>query len=185
MDVVEMLLGLGEENGLSALQMGARAAVVYVVTLAIIRLGKKRFMGRATAFDIIVGIVLGSIASRAITGNAPMVPAMTAAAVVMALHWSFSALAVRWSPFGTMIKGSNRLLIKDGAVDEDALCEAHMTTRDLHEALREQGVEELAGVAEAHLERDGTVSVIRKPTEPRIVSIQVAPGVQTVRLELA
>jgi hypothetical protein len=32
--------------------------------------GKKRFMGEATAFDM----MLGSIVSQAITGNAPLVP---------------------------------------------------------------------------------------------------------------
>src|SRR5690349_16609672 len=47
------LLGLGlHGDELGALQMGLRAAVVYVVTVAIVRLGKKRFMGRATAFDV-------------------------------------------------------------------------------------------------------------------------------------
>ena len=185
MDLLEILLGPGAENELSALQMGARALAVYVVTLAIVRLGKKRFMGRATAFDVIVGIILGSIASRAITGNAPMVPAMAAAAAVMALHWGFSALAVRWSVFGRVIKGRSRLLVKGGVADEDALCAAHMTTRDLREALREQGVSEVSNVAEARLERDGSVSVVKKVTEPKIVTVRVEQGVQTVRLELA
>lgn len=184
MDLFDMLLGLGAEKDLTALQMGGRALVVYVVTLAIIRLGKKRFMGRATAFDVIVGIVLGSIASRAITGNAPMVPALTAAAVVMALHWGFSAMAVRWEFFGKVIKGRSRLLIKDGEVDEDELCAAHMTRRDLLVAVREQGVSEVSQVSEARLERDGSVSVLGRSPEPKIIDIKVEPGVQTVRLEL-
>jgi uncharacterized membrane protein YcaP (DUF421 family) len=162
--------------------MAARAAVIYAVTLAIVRLGKKRFMGRATAFDVIVGIVLGSIASRAITGNAPVVPSMTAAAVVMALHWAFSALAVRSPLVGKAIKGRDTLLIKDGRLDEEALCAAHMTTRDICEAARGQGVSDLEDVEEARLERDGTVSVIRRKSEPKILSIDVAPGVQTVRI---
>ena len=184
MDLFDTLLGLGAEKDLTALQMGARALVVYVVTLAIIRLGKKRFMGRATAFDVIVGIVLGSIASRAITGNAPMVPALTAAAVVMALHWGFSAMAVRWGFFGKVIKGRSRLLVKDGEVDEDELCAAHMTRRDLLVAVREQGISEVSQVSEARLERDGSVSVLGKSAEPRIVTVRVEDGVQTLRLEL-
>jgi uncharacterized membrane protein YcaP (DUF421 family) len=185
MDLLEMLLGQEAAGNLSTLQMGARALVVYVVTLAIIRLGKKRFMGRATAFDVIVGIVLGSIASRAITGNAPMVPALTAAAVVMALHWGFSAVAVRWEFFGKVIKGRSRILIKDGEVDEDELCAAHMTRRDLLVAVREQGVSEISQVSEARLERDGSVSVLGKSAVPRVVTVRVEDGVQTLRLELA
>lgn len=185
MDLLEILLDPEAEKNLTALQMGARALVVYVVTLVIIRLGKKRFMGRATAFDVIVGIVLGSIASRAITGNAPMIPALTAAAVVMILHWAFSALAMRWGAFGKLIKGRSRLLVKDGNVDEDELRAAHMTRRDLLVAVREQGVTEISKVSEARLERDGSVSVVGKSAEPRIVTVRVEDGVQTLRLEIA
>jgi uncharacterized membrane protein YcaP (DUF421 family) len=185
MDALELVFGTDEASNLSALQMAARALVIYLVTLAIVRLGKKRFMGRATAFDVIVGIMLGSIVSRAVTGNAPMVPALVAAAVIMGLHWGFSAVAVRWSGFGTFIKGRTRLLVKDGMPDEEELCAAHMTRRDLLEALRKCGVNELGQVAEARLERDGSVSVIEKAPPPRVLSVDVAPGVQTVRIEVA
>ena len=102
----------------------------------------------------------------------------------MLLHWAFSAVAVRWSAFGTLIKGRNRILVKDGEADEDALCAAHMSSQDLVEALRGQGVDEIAAVKEARLERDGSVSVIRKPPELRVVTIGVEGGVKTVRLEL-
>ena len=185
MDLIELLLGAGKEaNDLTALQMGARAVLIYVITLGIVRLGKKRFMGRATAFDVIVGIVLGSIASRAITGNAPMVPAMTSCAVIMAMHWTFSGVAVRWHGFGKAIKGESSRLVADGKIDEDALYSAHMTSHDLHEALREQGVTDPADVADARLERDGSVSVIKKLSEPKVVTVDVSSGVQTVRIEL-
>ena len=185
MEWIDLVFGAGKEAwDLTAPQMAARAALIYAVALAIVRIGKKRFMGRATAFDVIVGIILGSIASRAVTGNAPMIPTMTAAAATMLLHWAFSALAVRWSPFGTLIKGRNRILVKDGQADEDALCAAHMSSQDLAEALRGQGVDEIAAIKEARLERDGSVSVIRKPPDLRVVTIGVEQGVKTVRLEL-
>lgn len=185
MDLIETILGPSRESSdINALQMGARALLIYLITLAIIRLGKKRFMGQATAFDVIIGIVLGSIVSRAITGNAPMVPAMTSAAVLMLLHWGLSALAVRWDGFGNTIKGYDRILIKDGQVDEQQLCAAHMTHHDLLEALREQGVGDAADVSEARLERGGSISVIKK-SSLKVLSVDVLPGVQTVRIEIA
>ena len=33
-------------------------------------------MGEATAFDMMLGVMVGSIVSRVITGNAPMGPAL-------------------------------------------------------------------------------------------------------------
>src|SRR4051812_14636582 len=98
-------LGLGtqgKEPGMG--QMALRAVVVHVVTVLMVRLGRKRFMGQSTAFDVILGIMLGSIVSRAITGNAPFFPALAAAAVLLAMHWLFSALAFRSHRFGEAVK---------------------------------------------------------------------------------
>lgn len=189
MDEAGRLLGLalgleGDQRDLDAAQMALRAIVVYVVTIVIVRLGKKRFMGRSTAFDVILGIMLGSIVSRAITGNAPFFPALAASAVLVGLHWLLSGVALRWRGFGTAFKGHERLLVRDGEVQRETLRKAHMTERDLWEDLRSRGVSRLDQVAEARLERSGEVSVIRAAAKPKVVEIGVQAGVQTVRIEL-
>lgn len=184
-DLWTMALGIGEEaKDLNAGQAAMRALVIYIVTLAFIRLAKKRFLGSASAFDVVVGIIVGSIASRAITGNAPLLPATAAIAAIVAVHWIFSGIAMHWHGFGQMIKGGNRLLVRSGQVDERALRAAHMSSRDLDEALREKGVTDVGQVEEAHLERDGSVSIIQKKPALRVATIGVADGVQTVRIEL-
>lgn len=185
MDALEEIIGLGEEAmQLDAGEMAARAVIIYVITLAIVRLGKKRFMGSGTAFDMIVGIMLGSMTSRALTGNAPLVATMVAAAVLIAMHWLLSAIAVRWHGFGILIKGRPDTIVSDGRVDDHMLRKAHMTERDLEEDLRGHGVRDIPEVAEARLERNGQLSVVKKPSEPRLIEVQVAPGVQTLRIEL-
>lgn len=165
MDFLELLgRALGEESkpkDIDTLQMALRAAIIYVVTLAFVRLGKKRFLGRASAFDVVVGIMIGSIASRVITGNAPLVPGMAAAAVIVAMHWAFSGLALYSHSFGALVKGGTRLLVDGGEIKEEAMRASHMTRRDLDEALRKKGLEDLGQVQRAYLERDGSVSVIK------------------------
>jgi uncharacterized membrane protein YcaP (DUF421 family) len=153
--------------------------------LAIVRLGKKRFLGRATAFDVILGIMLGSIVSRAVTGNAPLVPALGAAAVLMLMHWLFSAIALRWHGFGALVKGQPRLLVQDGRPRDDAMRASHMTEHDLWEDLRGKSVSSLAEVKEARLERSGQLSVVKAKPEPKVVEVAVRDGVQTVRIEIA
>jgi uncharacterized membrane protein YcaP (DUF421 family) len=182
-EAAETLFGSGGET-LTLGQMSARGLLVYVVVLVIVRLGKKRFMSGATAFDIIIGIMLGSVASRAITGNAPLVPALGAAATIIAAHWVFSWAALRSHRFGTLVKGHDRLLVRDGKVDEAAMRKTHMTERDLMEELRENGVDDLAEVAEARLERDGALSVIKAKGSPKVVEVRVEEGVQLVRVEI-
>ena len=186
MEGLEQLIGLGKEaREIDIGEMAVRAAIIYLVTLLIVRLGKKRFMGSGTAFDMIVGIMLGSMASRALTGNAPLVSTMAGAAVLVFMHWLFSGIALRSHAFGTFVKGHSRTLIRDGKVDENELRRTHITRRDLEEDLRSQGVTDAAQVAEARLERSGKVSVVKRSSEPKIVEFHVAPGVQTVRIELA
>jgi uncharacterized membrane protein YcaP (DUF421 family) len=184
-DLARFLLGAGlESKEINALQMGLRAAIIYVVTVVIVRLGKKRFLGRATAFDVILGIMLGSVVSRAVTGNAPMLPALAASAVLVVMHFVFSGIALRWHGFGSLIKGSPRLLVRGGSVDERNLRKAHMTEHDLDEDLRSKSVSRLDEVAEARLERSGQLSVIKAKSEPKVIEVQVAEGVQTVRIEI-
>ena len=59
-----------------------------------------------------------------------------------------------------------------------------MTEHDLWEDLRGKSISRLEEVAEARLERNGRLSVIRAQHEPKVVEIAVAEGVQTVRIEL-
>lgn len=179
-------LGIGLDNKeINVAQMALRAVIVYVITVLMVRLAKKRFMGRASAFDVILGIMLGSIVSRAITGNAPFLPALAATAALLAMHWLFSGIALRWHGFGDLIKGKPDDLIRNGEINPRAMRKAHMTERDLWEDLRGKSVSRLEEVAEARLERNGSLSVIKAKGEPKILEIRVADGVQTVRLELS
>lgn len=183
--IVRTALGLGlESKHLTLPQMGLRAAIVYVITVLMVRLAKKRFMGRAPAFDVILGIMVGSIVSRAVTGNAPFLPALAATAVLLAMHWQFSGIAMRWHGFGTMVKGRSRILVRKAEVDAPAMRAAHMTEHDLWEDLRGKGISRLEQVEEARLERSGTLSVIQAHAEPKVVEVTVQDGVQTIRVEI-
>jgi uncharacterized membrane protein YcaP (DUF421 family) len=122
--------------------------------------------------------------SRAIAGSAPFVPTLVASAVLLALHWLFSAGAVRWHRFGVAIKGRTRVLINDGRIDAEALRAAHMSDRDLWEDLRSKSIADLNEVAQARLERSGNLSVIKAKRKPKVIEVAVAEGVQTVRVEL-
>jgi uncharacterized membrane protein YcaP (DUF421 family) len=179
-------LGVGSEAmDIGMAQMALRAVVTYAITLAIVRLGKKRLMGSNTAFDVIVGIILGSTVSRGLTGNAPLASTLAAAAAIVAMHWLVSWLALHSKWFSSVAKGEPRTLVRGGAADGEALRKVHMTPGDLDEELRTHGLEDASDVAEARIERSGRVSVIQASRGPRILEVEVAAGVQTIRIELA
>jgi uncharacterized membrane protein YcaP (DUF421 family) len=180
------LLGLDREPGeLSAVEMTLRTVVVYLFTLAIVRLGSKRLLAKATAFDVIVAIMLGSIMSRAINGSGSFFPTLLAGIALLTLHWLFAVLAFHTDWLGSLIKGQRVLLIRDGHVEYEGMRRGSISTKDLEQALREQtGQADPARVERAYLERSGKISVVPSTRAPRVVDVSVESGVQTVRIEL-
>jgi len=160
----DAVLGLSatKADELSTLQVCFRAVVVYLVLIGYVRFGKKRFLGEATAFDAVLLITIGSIASRAISGTAPFVTSLAGVFVLVAAHWVISYLTQSSPTLSYLIKGHDTVIIRNGRVNRQALRDAHMSEDDLAEDLRQQGVNNPDEVKEARLERSGKLSVIGK-----------------------
>lgn len=182
----QTLLGLGRDGGdVNALQTVLRTILIYSFTLGIIRLGSKRFLSQATAFDTVVGIMLGSVMSRAISGSSPFLLTLLAGATLVGLHWLMAALALRFDWFGTLVKGNAILLIEGGKLQPEGMRRARLSEHDLKQALRMQNNHaDPSKIKTAYLERSGKISVIPSPQEPRTINIAVEDGVQIVRVEL-
>jgi uncharacterized membrane protein YcaP (DUF421 family) len=161
--IVDQLIGLNAKpEDLTFAQVALRAFLVYSVVILLVRLGKKRFLAQATAFDAILLVLIGSVASRAISGTAPFFSTLLAVAVLIAVHSAASFFSCRWNTLSGLLKGNPTLIVKNGKVDRDAMRGAHMSGGDLEEDLRKKGVGEVSEVAEARLERDGMLSVLKK-----------------------
>ena len=143
-------------------QVVARAILVYVVGLFIVRLGKGRLVGRASGLDILVGFILGSLLSRGITGHASLSGTIVSSAVIVATHWLFTWLGVRFHVFGNITKGHSVQLISDGLVLPANMKRSHISEHDLLEAARLHGVENRSKVAQAFKERSGDISVVKR-----------------------
>ena len=169
-----------EPPDVTVAQMAARALVVFVATCVLLRIAKKRFLSNHSAVDVVTAIVLGSVLSRAINGSAPLFRTLAAGGVIVALHWLVTYVATRSHAFGGIVKGHETLLVVDGKVDRKAMNASHISDHDLAEDLRyEAGVDDVALVREARLERNGHLSVLLRP---EVIEVDVEPGVQTVRI---
>lgn len=143
-------------------QVALRGILVYAALIVVLRFAKKRSLGRATALDVIIVITIGSLASRGITGNAPLGNSLVAVVSLVAVHWLISLITRDHSTISEWIKGRPRRIVTDGEVDQEALLASHMSDDDLEEDLRQQGVADLKDVQSATLERSGQLSVIMK-----------------------
>lgn len=153
----------GTQDDVNAGQMVLRAIVVYLAALAMVRIGDKRFLGEIAAFDFLLAIIIGSIVSRAISGNAPFWPSVAAAFALVLLHHAFGKLGFRFDRFAGIVKGQTRILVRDGAVQWDVMRKAAIGEEDLRSAIRRKGgIAEIQEVALACLERNGEISVLRR-----------------------
>ncbi len=168
-----------------AIATAVRTVVVYGLTLATVRLGSRRFNAAASAFDVVLGIMLGSIMSRAITSPEHMWSTLLAGAVLVGLHWLMAALAYRLSWLGPLVKGGATVLVSDGEMDRDAMRRTGVSRNDLEQAIRSEAkLTDLSQVRLAVLERGGKISVLPIERAPEVIDIAVAKGVETVQLKL-
>jgi uncharacterized membrane protein YcaP (DUF421 family) len=172
------------DDSLTLLQIAVRAIFVYGVTLFIVRIGKSRIISRTTTIDVILGFILGSLVSRAVTGKASISGTIIAASAMVAAHWLFTAMACRWHWFGILMKGNSHIVVQDGRPIEKPMRHSHISTHDLIEEMRLAGIGDLEQVHEAYKERNGEISFIKRSASPRVIDVAVQNGVQTVRIAL-
>jgi len=163
MNLAHDLLGVGvDAESFSVLQVCLRGLLIFLCALIMVRIGAKRFLGRKTAFDIILMFVLGSMLARPINGSAPLLGSIAVGFLLVLLHRLIAALAVRFHGFGRLVKGTDAVIISDGQIQTDVLHRHHLSQGDLMEDLRLHSVANFADVKEARLERSGELSVVAK-----------------------
>jgi uncharacterized membrane protein YcaP (DUF421 family) len=160
---VDRWLGLNlDADELGFAHMAWRGIIVFVFAVILVRLGARRLLAHSAGFDIVVAIILGSVLSRAINGQSAFFPTLFVSALLVGLHHLFATLAFHSHWLSELLKGRARVLVRNGTVNRAEMCRSKITDDDLEENLRLHGnVSELSRVAEARLERNGAVSVVR------------------------
>lgn len=181
------LFGLNSPpQALTTGQIAARAFVIYLIGYALLRFGEHRFLGKNTAFDVVLGFVFGSLLSRAINGSGPLLATVLAGFILLTLHWLMATVTFYWERLSGLISGRPMLLIKDGELQQENLRRSRINEPMLRENLRINGkLRDPSEVQEAYYEPSGPVSVIPKSeSHLRVIEVEVEDGVQTVRLEV-
>lgn len=155
----------GTVHDVSLAQECARAVLVFVYGLIVLRISGRRTFARWSALDIVVSIVVGSSLSRAMTGSAPLWGTLAAVAVLVLLHWGIAYAVSRSQRFSVLIEGSPVALAVGGNIRQRNLHRHLVSLSDLGEALREKGLDGLPALARTErveLEPSGKISIVRK-----------------------
>jgi uncharacterized membrane protein YcaP (DUF421 family) len=160
----EVLLGLGAEpKDLTFFQVSLRAIIVFLVTLATVRLGHKRSLSRKTPFDAVLLVILASVLSRAINGSAAFFATLGGGVVLVVLHRLFAFLTFYSHGFGILIKGTPDVVVRNGRRDQAMMWRNHVSEHDLDEDIRLSAhTDDLSKIREARVERSGDISFIKK-----------------------
>jgi uncharacterized membrane protein YcaP (DUF421 family) len=158
-----MTLIFGNETDLTALQMAARATVVFFITLLLIRISGRRSFGQRSPFDAATTVLLGAVLSRGVVAAAPFWATVAASAVLVLLHRLVGRISVRSDAFDALVNGKERPIVVNGQKLSHAIAASLITDRDLAEAVRRKiGEYDLARGRGATLERDGGISIFPK-----------------------
>jgi len=101
--------------------------------------------------------------SRGVVGVSPFFPVVISGLVMVLMTRIISTISIYNKTFGRLVKGRSRSHYKNGKINVSNLHKSLLSENDFMESIRKEGnTASLEDIEEAFLERDGTVSVIKK-----------------------
>jgi uncharacterized membrane protein YcaP (DUF421 family) len=139
-----------------------KAAIMYVIALAGLRLTHRRALSQWTAIDYAAAVALGAIVGRtAIAGEQSVAVGAAALVTILAAHRAL-AHARRVPGISRLVDHRVRVLVEHGRVRSDQLRRCGLTEPELLAQLRRQGVGELCEVRYVLYEAMGDLTVVRE-----------------------
>src|SRR3954447_4021631 len=138
-----------------------RAAVIYVFVWLVLRALGKRELGELTAFELVLLFIIGDLVQQSVTQNDTSVTAAVLAISTISLLIVMQAYtAFRWKKSRRVLDGTPVVIVHQGRILAAPLRRERMTSDDVREAARAQGIVHLTDIEIAILESDGKVSFI-------------------------
>jgi uncharacterized membrane protein YcaP (DUF421 family) len=144
------------------LELVLRGTLVYWLLFLIFRFLLRRDVGAVGIADILLLVIVADAAQNAMSGGYDTFSeGAILVSTIVGWNWLLDMLAYRFKAVRRFSSPGRLTLIKQGALQRRNLRREYITLDELHEKLREQGIEEIADVKVAYLEGDGQISVIR------------------------
>lgn len=141
----------------------ARALIIYVFLMGLLRLTGKRQVGQLAPFDLVLLLVLSNAVQNAMNGGDNSVLAGIVSATTLVLANYLVGLATfRHKTLEALVEGRPEVLIHNGNLYEAVLRREKLTHHELNAALRAAGCTDVEEVHYAVLENNGHISVILK-----------------------
>lgn len=170
------------------LNISWRSILMFFLALVAVRVMGKRSVAELAPFDLVVIIIMGSVAAlpleeeqiHPLHGVIPIV-------VMSLLQYVLSVINMHWRGFEKISQGVSTPLVMNGQILRDNLRKERVSDADLHIVLRQRGASRIEDVALAVLEPTGDVSVILKkeaqPVTPKDMDLMTLSRLDTIRIQ--
>lgn len=148
-------------EGMKALEIIARVALIYVACLVLLRVSGRREMSDMSPMDLLAMLLVSETVSPALTGGDDSVTGgVIAASILFALCVGTGWLAFRYRRAGSVLQGHAAILIEDGRVRSAVMRKYRISDDELRTALHMKGLLEVRDVGRAYVEPDGDITII-------------------------
>lgn len=139
-----------------------RAAVVYAVVLVIFKIAGRRTLSEITTFDFVLLLIIGEATQQALLGDDFSITNATLVIITLIMIDIGLSLAKRQYPaLSKITDGQPIIVVEHGRLIEKRARKARIDESDVLEAARNsQGLECMAQIKFAILEKDGKISII-------------------------
>lgn len=156
---------LGDLSVELVLEIVLRTAVMYLYTLALVRVLGKRGLGQLSPFELVIIVALGSaVGDPMFYTDVPLAHGIIVITAVVALERTLVKFTERNKQVERLIESVPVLLVRDGVLLVEALDHEDLSQNEVYMGLREKGVEFLGEVRRAYLEPSGHISVFKEET---------------------
>jgi uncharacterized membrane protein YcaP (DUF421 family) len=141
-----------------------RGVIGFFTLLIFTRILGKQLISQLTFFDYVLGITIGSTASTLTTDLTSRAwPHWVGLFTWTALCFIMQLITLKSKVAGKYLDGEPTIVIINGKILEKSMKKFRYTIGDLLEQLRDKGIFDLEEVAYAVLEKDGQLSILKKP----------------------
>lgn len=138
-----------------------RGVVIYALVMLLVRLSGKRAIGQFTPFDLVLLILVGNAVQNGLNGGDNSVTgAVILAATLMVLNYAVAWVTARSPAAERLLEGRPVVLAHQGVVFREMLEQELVSEQDFQEAMRLNGIADVADIGLALLETDGKISVL-------------------------
>jgi uncharacterized membrane protein YcaP (DUF421 family) len=159
----------GEGKDINTFHTVTRSIAMFFVALVLLRIGGLRILGKKSAFDEVIAIMLGAILSRGIVGASSFGSVTAAGAAMVILHRLVAWVSSKSKIVANASMGEPIILYKNGQFDENHLSKCCLSREEVMESLRLQtNDDKLNKIDLAYLECNGRISFVKKTDQSAI-----------------